>query len=315
MADELRVFELENRRGTRLTLGNVGACVMGVRVFGTDVALGLANPEAYLENPGFMGITVGRVANRIKDASFDLGGETVFLEANEGKNHLHGGVTGLGRRIFSGRTEGNRAVFEYHSPHGEDGYPGALDIRITYTLKDENELIMEYTAESDRPTYFAPTNHCYFNLNGHATGSVDGHLLQLGADFFTETDAGHIPTGKLLPVADSAYDFRLARPVGSRPYDLNYVLTGNYPAARCRGEKSGIVLELYTDMPGMQFYSGDGLNADGKDAAAYTARSGFCLEPQYFPSAVNIPGFYIPLTQPGRPFRAVNRYVFSREGI
>lgn len=315
MTDDLHVLKLENRSGTHLTLTNVGASVMGLRVFGTDVVLGYDSPEAYLDNPAFLGIAVGRIANRIKGACFELNGETVFLEANEGKNHLHGGVTGLGRRVFSGCAEGNRAIFEYHSPHGEDRYPGTLDIRITYTLTDENELLMEYLAESDRPAYFAPTNHCYFNLNGHASGTINGHLLRFGADRFTETDMERIPTGKLLPAVNNVYDFRSARPIGSFPYDLNYVLTGNSPAALCRGEKSGIVMKLLTNMPGMQFYTADDLEAKGKNGAAYTARSGFCLEPQYFPNAVNTAGFLIPVTEPDRPFLAVNWYVFSREEI
>ena len=310
MAEPMRIV-LENGQ-IRVELTNVGAAIVAVRVFDTDVVLGYRTLEQYLENPNCFGATVGRIANRVAGAGFTLEGQFYPLAANNGPNHLHGGVTGLTRRVFDvAYHDSCRAEFRYHSPDGEEGYPGGLDIRVVYELVGGTGIASTISAVSDRVTYFAPTNHTYFNLNGEFSGSVDGHLLWINAERYTETGPGLIPTGRLLPVSGTPYDFRTPRAIGDAKFDLNYVLTAP-GEAWAKGDRSGITMRVEMDMPGVQFFVPKGSPGAGRTGEDYCPRGGFCLEPQYFPNAVNCDTFEKPLVTPERPFRTKIRYLFSR---
>lgn len=298
--------------GIQVVLTNVGAAMMSLRVFDTDVVLGYQTMEAYLENPNCFGATVGRIANRVSGARFRLDGRTYTLAANNGTNHIHGGVTGLTRRVFDvADHDSSHVQFRYHSPDGEEGYPGNLDICVEYALVGRNGIAAMISAASDRLTYFAPTNHTYFNLNGEFSGVVNQHLLCINAERYTETGPGLIPTGRLLPVEGTPYDFRTPRPIGDAHFDLNYELT-DASEAWARGDRSGITMQVKMDMPGVQFFVPKDPFGAGRTGAEYCARGAFCLEPQFFPDSVNRCEFKKPLVAPDRPFKTEIQYLFSR---
>lgn len=258
-----------------------------------NVVLGFDDPAQYAANPRYLGAIVGRYCNRIADAQFTLGGQTYRLAANDGRNHLHGGVVGFDRRVWRAACGAATLELRYVSPDGEEGYPGNLDVRVTYTVTDRNELVVEYVATTDKPTPVNLTQHSYFNLAGE--GDVRDHLLQIDADAFTPVDSRQIPTGVIAPVAGTAFDFRDLTPIGSRRdgnYDHNFVLKGG---VRVVEPRSGRTLDVQTTEPGMQLYTG------------YSR--GLCLETQHFPDSPNQPSFPSTILEPGAEYRS--RTVFS----
>ena len=290
-----------------------------------DVALGYDDLRGYEDGNCFFGAFVGRYANRIRGAAFSLNGKRYTLEKNDGNNHLHGVYC---RRVFSAETDGNALVFRLRSPDGEEGFPGTLDIQVRYTLQENNALRLDYTARTDADTVLNLTNHSYFNLNG--AGDVLKHRLRLDADSFTECDAEILPTGRILPVAGTALDFRAEREIGTGMragdphlklcggYDHNYVLNGKAGELRrfaeASGDLSGIRLEAFTTQPGVQFYSGNFIHHDsahcGKDGVRYPQYGGFCLETQHFPCSPNIPAFPSAALRPGEIFQQTTVYRF-----
>lgn len=280
-----------------------------------DVVLGYDDVAAYEEDPAYLGVLVGRYANRIKNSRFTLNGTEYILEPNDGPNHLHGV---LSRRIFDAEVSGDELRFSYTSPDGEDGLPGEVRITVTYSLNDDNELTMRYEAVSDRDTIINLTNHSYFNLAGHDSGSVDDQLLQISADSFLETSGDCCPTGRVLP-AESVMDFRALRRIGdgfSEPcrqmdlvggYDHCYVLRGgDGPAAHAYCPGTGILLSVSTTQPSLQFYSGnylDQISSPRKNFAKYTRRSGFALETQHYPCSPNFPEFPSTVLRAGEVYR------------
>ena len=260
-----------------------------------DVVLGFETPEEYAANPRYLGAIVGRCANRIANAQFTLDGRTYRLAANAGANHLHGGVTGFDKRVWRAACGAASLELRYLSPDGEEGYPGNLDVRVTYTLTDDNELIVEYVATTDKPTPVNLTQHSYFNLA--AEGDIRDHLLQIDADAITPVNDQLIPTGDRTPVAGTAYDFRELTPIGSRRggvYDHNFVLKG---AVRVVEPHSGRTLAVQTTEPGMQLYTG-------------YAR-GLCLETQHFPDSPNQPSFPSTILRPGAEYRSRTVFTFG----
>jgi aldose 1-epimerase len=258
-----------------------------------NVVLGFNTPEEYAENPRYLGAIVGRYANRIANAQFTLDGKTYRLAANIGLNHLHGGVTGFDKRVWSAACDAASLELRYLSPDGEEGYPGNLDVRVSYTLSERNELIVEYCATTDKPTPLNLTQHSYFNLAGE--GDVGHHVLQIDADAITAVDSQLIPTGVLAPVQGTAFDFRSPTPIGARRdgnYDHNFVLQGG---VRVVEPRSGRTLDVRTTEPGMQLYTGYG--------------RGLCLETQHFPDSPNHPSFPSTTLRPGSEYRS--RTVFS----
>lgn len=290
-----------------------------------DVVLGFETAGEYAAQSNFrFGSTVGRVANRIRRASFVLGDTTYKLAANDGLNHLHGGATRSFDQVDwsaeSMRSElGPGVVFRYISPHMEEGYPGQLQTTATYTLTAQDDLRIDYEARSDRATPVNLTNHTYWNLSGDGAGTILDHELMVQADRYTVTDGELLPTGEIKSVDGTALDFRTPRTIGSRiaqlestsarGYDHNYVLSRSRSepefAARLSHPASGRAVEVWTDRPCMQVYSGNMITpTTGKLRARYAVRSGLCLEPQGYPDAVNNPAFDSIVLEPGDVFRA-----------
>ena len=291
-----------------------------------DVCLGYETLADYERSDGAMGAVVGRFANRIGGASFELDGARYLLAKNEGENHLHGGKRGFDKRIWQAEAAGDALVFSRISPDGEEGYPGTLRLRVNCGW-DGRRLSLRYRAETDRPTVLNLTNHSYFNLAGR--GDILRHRLQVDADAFTENDAACLPTGRILPVEGTPLDFRTPREIGeridcgdvtvrqSRGYDVNYVLRpgeGLRRAAWVSAPETGIRMEVLTNLPGMQLYTANWLTPrPGKNGAVYAERGAVCLETQIFPDAMAHPEFPSCVLRPGEEFASGTDFAFSDE--
>ncbi len=335
---EVELYTFKNAHQVEVQITNYGGIVTHLRVPDrdgdlADVVLGYDSLAAYLADSPYFGAIVGRYGNRIGAGRFELDGVEYNLARNNGDNHLHGGLKGFDKVVWEAEpysADGETGLrLTYVSEDGEEGYPGRLSATVTYILTNENELIIEYSAETDKPTVVNLTHHSYFNLAGHDAGNILGHELALAASRFTPVDAGLIPTGELRHVAGSAMDFRTSTPIGSRieesdeqlefggGYDHNFVLDDHDGslriAARVYEPSSGRVMEVYTTEPGIQFYSGnflDGSNV-GKGGSPYEHRSGFCLETQHFPDSPNQPHFPSTVLRPGERYESTTIYKFS----
>ena len=295
-----------------------------------DVVLGFDDLKGYLGGHPFFGATVGRVANRIAKGKFTLDGKEYTLATNNGPNALHGGLKGFDKKLWQAEqvpAENGVAVkFTYRSPDGEEGYPGTLTASVTYTLTNDNELRLDYTATTDKATPVNLSNHSYFNLAGQGSGDVLGHELTLEAEKYTPVDETLIPTGKIESVQGKPLDFTTPHKIGERikemrgnpgGYDHNFVLNGGgkklAPAARVVEPKSGRVMEMLTTEPGVQFYTGNFLDGSnkGKGGAVYNKHAGFCLEAQHFPDSVNHANFPPVILRPGQTYKQTTVYKFS----
>ena len=335
---EVRLFTLTNAGGMSVSLTNYGGIVTSLLVpdsagRAADVVLGYDSLGDYLRASPYFGAIVGRYANRIAGARFVLDGTRYSLAANDHGNSLHGGIKGFDKVVwraepFHDSTQAGVRL-RYVSADGEEGYPGRLDVTVTYALSDSNELRVEYLATTDRPTVLNLSHHGYFNLAGHSSGDILGHELTLAADRFTPVDSLLIPTGELREVAGTPMDFRAPVAVGARigavdqqlryglGYDHNWVLNGPSGtlrlAARVREPGSGREMEVRTTEPGIQFYSGnflDGTNV-GKGGVPYRHRAGFCLETQHYPDSPNHAEFPSTVLRPGEEYRSTTVYRFS----
>ncbi|MBD8565405.1 galactose mutarotase [Oxalobacteraceae sp. CFBP 8763] len=291
-----------------------------------DVVLGFDTLEPYCTDSPYFGALIGRYGNRIARGRFTLDGALVQLPVNNGNNHLHGGAGGFDRVLWTATVDGASLRLAYRSVDGEMGYPGNLDVTVVYTLNDANELVVRFHAVTDKATPVNLTQHSYFNLAG--AGDILGHDLTIDADRFVAIDSESIPTGELAPVAGTPFDFRQPRPIGERitqpdqqlrhgsGYDHNFVLNKPEGAALTRAARvsepvSGRVLELWTQEPGVQFYSGNFLDGSlsGK-GRSYGHRSGLCLEPQHFPDSPNQPQFPNVILRPGEVYATESRFRF-----
>ena len=316
---------IENASGASVTLLDYGATVQSLCVPGrggelTDVVLGYDEPVSYETKGGHLGATIGRVGNRIGGAAFSLGGVTYPLAKNNGENHLHGGVRGFDKYLWHMTALDDRVAFERTSPDGEEGYPGNLRVKVTFTLTESNALRIAYDAEADKDTLVNLTNHSYFNLNGG--GSAMNHWLRIPAERFCENDAGCLPTGRLLDVEGTPFDFRTGKLVGSEidadfeqlrlfgGYDHNFCLGGRL-AAILRGSKTGIQMTTWTDMPGVQLYTANGLSGAGKGGAAHDRHGAICLETQLWPNAMSCYGFPSPVLRAHQRLHSETSYAFS----
>jgi aldose 1-epimerase len=298
----------------------------------TDVVIGRGSAKAYVEGPeSYFGATIGRVGNRIAKGKFKIDGKEYSITPNNNENALHGGEHGFQDKVWEADlTNDYTLVLQYTSPDGEEGFPGELDAKVTYSLIDDQTLRIEYVATTDKPTVVNLTNHAYFNLNGEGSGTVLDHQVQIFAEQFTPVDKGLIPIGKLRDVENTPFDFTSPHTIGERidsdneqlkfggGYDHNYVLgskraNGMNHAAKVIGDQSGIVMEVFTEEPGVQFYTGNFMNSENtlKSGAKDAKRTAFCLETQHFPNAPNHPEFPSIELQPGDTYSTVTEYTFS----
>lgn len=297
----------------------------------TDVVVGYDNINNYLHQPDtYFGAIVGRYGNRIAKGHFKLNGKEYTLATNDGPNSLHGGKKGFDAGIWTGKQLSDKSVQLYYlSTDGEEGYPGNLQVKVTYTLTDSNTLRIDYEAATDKATVLNITNHAYFNLNGQGNGTINNHLLQLNADAYTPVDSTLIPTGKIEPVAGTPFDFRTPTAIGARindanqqlkfgkGYDHNFVLNKSKDslglAAIVQGDKSGILMTVRTDQPGVQFYGGNFMKGTNpiKGGKKDDYRSAFCLETQHYPDSPNEPSFPSTELKPGQTFRSSTTFTFG----
>lgn len=321
-------YIMESRNGVRIACLDYGCIITNLWVNDregtpTDIVLGYDDIAAYERDTTSMGAFTGRVANRIKDSRFTINGRDYRLQPNNGVNHLHGVFN---KRMYAASISGGSLRFTYRSPDGEDGFPGNLDVTVTYTLDDNNVFSMQYEAVSDADTLINLTNHSYFNLSGHQSGRVDQQLLEITADTFLETADDACPTGQILAVDGTPMDFRTMRHIGQGfpiryeqmelvdGYDHCYCLRENAaPAALGYSPVTGIAMSLVTTQPGMQFYSGNhlGEGSVGKDGAHYGPRAGFCLETEHYPCANSYPDFPSTLLKCGEKYQQTTMLQFQ----
>ena len=326
------IFTLTNANGMRVKLTNYGAITVSVEAPDragklADVTLGYDTLDGWFTSKSYFGATVGRYANRIAKGKFSLDGQTYTLATNNGENALHGGLKGFDKVLWNAETvQLPNAVgvkFTYTSKDGEEGYPGNLAVTALYMLTNDNEFKVEFTATTDKTTVVNLAHHSYWNLGGAAAGDILGHDLLLEADQYTPVDAGLIPTGELKAVAGTPMDFTKPTAIGARiaqvegGYDHNFVLrnqTGKVAlAARVSDPKSGRIMEILTDQPGIQFYSGNFLDGTvtGKGGVVYKKHQGFCLETQHYPDSPNRPNFPPVVLRPGETYKHVMIHKFS----
>jgi aldose 1-epimerase len=332
------IFTLTNSSGGEARIITYGGTVVSLKVPDRngklgDVVLGYDSIADYEKHTAYFGALIGRYGNRIGKARFSLNGREYKLAANNGPNHLHGGPMGYHRVVWSARssTDANGANLElmYLSGDGEEGYPGRLNIKVIYSLTEKNELKIVYSATTDKDTIVNLTHHSYFNLAGAGNGTILDHELTLNADRFTPTDDTLVPTGELRPVKGTPFDFTRPTKIGTRidqadeqlkfgrGYDHNFVLSRQTTelalAATAYEPRSGRVMEVLTTEPGLQFYSGNFLDASikGKNGQHYPFRSAFCLEAQHFPDSPNHPDFPSTVLKPGQKYSQTTIYKFS----
>lgn len=325
------LYTLTNTQGLKAGIMTYGATVVFLEVPDrngniSDITLGHDSLEGYLEASPYFGAIVGRYGNRIAKGRFTLDGKEYELTINDGENHLHGGIKGFDKVVWNAESvEEKNAVgvkFSYLSTDGEEGYPGNLQCTVTYWLTDNNELKLEYLAETDKPTPVNLTHHSYFNLAGQGNGDILNHELMLNADKYTPVNEQLIPTGEIESVEGTPFDFTHPHPIGDRidqipgGYDHNFVLNSGGGqlalAARVYEPESGRVMEIHTDEPGIQFYSGNFLDGTitGKDGKVYHQHYGFCLETQHFPDSPNHPNFPSTILRPGETYTSTTVHTF-----
>ena len=326
-----RLIELRSDSGHRIQISNYGGIIHKWECPDNngsidDILLGCRDLNGYLKGHPYFGAVIGRYANRIAHGRFSIDGNAYILAQNLNGHHLHGGAEGFDKKIWRYETDctENQATikFRYTSPHLEEGYPGKLEVSVTYIFEESGKLRIQYTAETDAPTHINLTNHCYFNLSGHKQNHIRNHFLWINADRITESDASLIPTGKYLSVDDTPFDFKTFRPIGEHirdeniqlrngsGYDHNYVLNmhPDKVAAKVWDPNSGRLLTVNTDQPGLQLYTGNHLqNVEGKNGL-YSENSGFCLETQHFPDSPNQPDFPATLLLPAEIFYSETSY-------
>ena len=332
------LFTLTNSHGMEVRAMTYGGIIVSLRVPDRngqldDVVLGYDKLDGYLGRHPYFGAIIGRYGNRIGHAKFTLDGQEYRLAENDGPNSLHGGIKGFDKVVWHAESFEKKdqvgLIFKYRSVDGEEGFPGTLDVTVTYTLDDKNQLTLEYQATTDKPTVVNLTNHSYFNLKGEGSGDILGHELMLNADHFTPVDVSLTPTGEIASVKGTPLDFNHLTAIGSRinqndkqlqfggGYDHNFVIKrqgeGLALAAQVYEPTTGRVMEVYTTEPGVQFYSASGLDGSitGKHGHVYAKRSALCLETQHYPDSPNRPEFPSTILRPGQTYRSTTAYRFS----
>lgn len=332
----VNVYTIGNSRGTEMKVINFGGIITSLKVPSrngtlTDVVLGYDSLSPYLFGNPYFGALIGRFGNRIGGGKFSLGGATYQLAQNDNGNHLHGGIKGFDKVYWEiEQLDSSRLQLTYKSPDGEEGYPGNLDVRVIYSLSEDNTFQIEYFAKTDKPTVVNLTQHTYFNLGGHDSGDILNHQLQLDAPSFLPVDKGLIPTGEVKSVENTPFDFRTPNTIGARindndeqlvfgkGYDHCWVFGPNAGAAlrsvgALQSHTTGIRMEVLTTEPAIQFYSGNFLNGKniGKGGHAYQYRYGLCLETQHYPDSPNKPEFPSVVLNPDSVYHSVTAYKFT----
>lgn len=333
---EVGLYTLKNKNGAEAAITNYGGRIVSLWVPNnkggfTDVVLGYDSLKSYQKKgEPFFGALIGRYGNRIGKGKFTLDGRTYQLQLNDGVNTLHGGFDGFFGKAWDAKQVNEQTLeLAYFSKDGEAGYPGNLTVKVTYELTNDNEIKISYHATTDKNTVVNLTNHAYFNLNGDGDSTITDHLLTINADGYTPVDATLIPTGKIEKVAGTPFDFNKATTIGARindsneqlkygkGYDHNFVLrkeAGLQKVATVSSTKTGIVMDILTEEPGLQFYSGNFLTGeehDGKNQVSYPHRSAFCLETQHFPDSPNQVSFPSTELKPGQEYKTVTIYKFT----
>ena len=338
--EEIDLYTLRNSNGFETQITNYGAIVVSLKTPDRngrfdDIVLGFSDLESYLKPHPYFGAIVGRYGNRIAKGRFRLDGVEYKLAVNNGENHLHGGIKGFDKVVWTGRElttkAGPAVVFTYLSKDGEEGYPGNLRVSVTYTLTTKNELRIDYSATTDKNTVINLTHHSYFNLLGEGKGDILNHHVRIAANRFVPTDAGSIPTGELRRVIGTPMDFLRFMPIGKRinqdyeqlklgnGYDHTFVINGRPGvlrfAASAYEPSTGRLLEVWTTEPGMQFYTGNFLDGTvtGKSGEPYPRRSGFCFETQHYPDSPNQPAFPTTTLRRGATYRSTTIYKFRNQ--
>lgn len=332
--EKVTLYTIKNSRGTEADVMNFGATLVALRMkdkngIQKDLVLGFDEAKPYFKDGNLFGATVGPIANRTAKARFTLNGKEYLLKANDGENNLHTShKKGFQKRLFKGHAGDNSVTFSVSKKDMSMGHPGNLDVKVTYTLTDKDELKISYYATTDKDTYINLTNHSYFNLNGHDSGNIFHEKVRIFADAFTPVVKGAIPTGEIRSVEGTPMDFRKGKEVCSdftyaydqiefvNGYDHNYVLTKTdarfREIAEVTDEYSGIRMTVSTDLPGVQFYTGNWVNVESaKGGVSYGPRQGLCLETQYFPNFANEANFEKPDFGPGKPFKSETVYSFE----
>lgn len=334
----VQLYTLKNSQGMVAQITNFGGKVVALWAPDSngdfdDVVLGFNTIDEYLEtSEKYFGSLIGRYGNRIANGQFTLNDTVYTLAKNNGNNALHGGITGFNNVVWDvERHNDNVLVINYLSPDGEEGYPGNLMVNVMYQLTDDNELRIEYRATTDKATPVNLTHHSFFNLKGAGNGNVLDHVIQINADRYTPVNESLIPTGELASVAGTPLDFREPEKIGKRidadfdqlklakGYDHNYVLNAGDEvlvfAARAKDPESGRIMDVYTNEPGVQFYTGNFLGGGsvGKEGVPYAFRGAFCFETQHFPDSPNQPQFPTTILEPGKKYFSVCIYQFSVE--
>lgn len=333
LGEEVLEFCLENLSGAKVKVLNRGATIRSILLPDSisgepiDICLGYSTLGEYECNEGYFGATVGRFANRIQGGHFTLDGKDYQLAKNDGNNHLHGGAKGFNAYIWNHSIKGNVLTLSRTSPDGEEGYPGTMQVEATFTLDDNNALEVTYRAKCDQDTYVSIANHAYFNLDGECSGDVLSHLVQIrGSNYLPISDM--IPTGEIRPVLGTPFNFTTPKKIGrditsddpqiqaAGGYDHNFVVDGEgyREFATVVGQKSGITMTMFSNTPGVQFYTGNFITGHqtSKSDWPYRKHAGFCLETQAFPDAMNHENFPSPLLGAGEEFMAITTYRFGR---
>jgi aldose 1-epimerase len=333
------LYTLRNAHGVEAKITNYGGILVSLKVPDRngkfdDVVLGFNDLDTYLtKNDPYFGAIIGRYGNRIAKGRFTLNGVEYKLAVNNGENHLHGGIKGFDKVVWTGREMKTKAgpavVLTYLSKDGEEGYPGNLNVRVVYTLTNNNEIKMDYSATTDKDTVTNLTHHSYFNLAGEGNGDILNHLVTINANRFVPTDAGSIPTGELRSVAGTPFDFLKPVAIGARinqddeqlklgnGYDHTWVINGRAGTMRLAATAyeagSGRMMQVWTTEPGVQFYTGNFLNGTltGKSGKVYARRNGFCFETQHYPDSPNQPSFPTTTLRKGRTYKSTTIYRFS----
>jgi aldose 1-epimerase len=328
------IYTLTSAKGIEARITNYGGIVVSLKTPDktgklADIVQGFDDLKGYLQDEPYFGAVIGRYANRIGKAHFMLNGKEYKLPVNDGQNSLHGGKKGFDKRVWTAAIKGNSLELTYVSKDGEEGYPGTLTARVTYTMEANGDIKIDYSATTDKDTVVNLTNHTYFNLKGQGNGTILDHDLTLAASKYTPVDSGLIPTGALVMVKGTPFDFLTPHKVGERiegsdeqlklgkGYDHNWVLDAKpgsvAKAAEVHEATSGRVLEVWTDQPGIQFYTGNFLDGTlkGKEGKVYVRRAALCLETQHFPDTPNQPKFPSALLKPGQTYRTTTIWKFA----